>query len=109
MLHPAKGEPDWYRPTLNERDETVADYAVVARLPGIGGNGYIMVLGAETTAGNWAAAEIMPDPRQAQQLVSKLVDRNGNVPELFEMVLRAEFRSLVPVKIEYVTHHVISR
>ncbi|MEN6536357.1 MAG: hypothetical protein ABFD89_22055 [Bryobacteraceae bacterium] len=109
VLHPSNGEPDWYRPTLNGRDEIVADYAIVARLPGVGGNGYIMVLGAETTAGNWAAAEIMTDPRQTQRLASKLVDRNGNVPELFEMVLRAEFRSLVSVKMEYVTHHVISR
>ena len=109
VLHPAKGEPDWYRPTLNAREETVADYAIVARLPGIGGNGYITVLGAESTSGNWAAAELMTDPRQAAQLVSRMADRQGNLPEFFELILRAEFQSMVPVKINYVTHRVISR
>ncbi len=109
VLHPGKGEPERYRPTLNAQEETVADYAIVARLPGIGGNGYIMVLGAESTAGNWAAAEMMTDPHEARQVVARMANASGEVPELFELILRAEFRSLVPVKIEYVTHHVISR
>ncbi|MCX6621495.1 MAG: hypothetical protein NTY38_10515, partial [Acidobacteria bacterium] len=93
--------------TLNAQQETVADYAIVARLPGIGGNGYIMVLGAESTAGNWAAAELMTDPRLARQVLSRMADSSGEAPELFELILRAEFQSLVPVKIEYVTHRVI--
>jgi hypothetical protein len=109
VLHPAKGEPDAYHPTLNERDETVADYAIVARLPGIEGNGYITILGAESTSGNWAAGELMTDPRQAAQLVSKMADRQGNLPEFFELILRAEFQSMVPVKTSYVRHRVISR
>ena len=109
VLHPQAGEPEWYRPTLNAKEETVADYAIVARLPGIGGNGYITVLGAESTGGNWAAADMVTDPRQAQQLVSRLADSRGNLPELFELILRAEFQSMVPVKIEYVTHRLITR
>lgn len=108
-LKPAKGEPCAYHPTLNEKEETVADYAVVARLPGIGGNGYITILGAESTAGNWAAAEAMTDPRMAQQLVAKMADAQGNLPEFFELIVRAEFQALVPVKIDYVTHKVLAR
>jgi len=94
---------------LDANEATVADYAVVARVPGIGGNGYITVLGAESTGGNWAAADVMTDPRQAQQLLSKLADAQGNAPELFEAIIHAEFQSMVPVKISYVTHRVISR
>lgn len=109
VLHPAQGEPARYEPTLNAKEETVADYAVVARLPGIGGNGYITVLGADSTAGNWAAAEAMTDPHMAQQLVSAMADTHGNLPELFELIVRAEFQSLVPIKISYVTHKVIPR
>ena len=109
VLHPAKGEPERYEPTLDANEATVADYAVVARVPGIGGNGYITVLGAESTGGNWAAADVMTDPRQAQQLLSKLADAQGNAPELFEAIIHAEFQSMVPVKISYVTHRVISR
>ncbi len=109
VVHRSKGEPNFYQPTLNEREETVADYAVVARLPGIGGNGYITILGADSTAGNWAAAEAMTDPRFAQQLVARMADAGGNVPELFELIVHAEFQSLVPVKIDYVTHKVVTR
>jgi hypothetical protein len=109
VLNPAKGEPSLYEPTLNERDEVVADYAIIARQPGIGGNGYITILGADSTAGNWAAAEAMTDPRMAQQLVNNMADANGNLPELFELIVRAEFQSLVPIKISYVTHKVVAR
>jgi hypothetical protein len=109
VLHPRKGEPERYQPTLNAQEETIADYAIVARLPGIGGNGYIMVLGAESTAGNWAAAELMTDPRQAREIVKRMANASGELPEFFELILRAEFRSLVPVKIEYVTHRVVPR
>ena len=109
VLHPAKGEPAYYKPTINAQRDTTADYAIVARLPGIGGNGYIMVLGAESTSGNWAAAELMTDPHQAGQVVARLAGTSGQVPEFFEMILHAEFRSMVPVKIDYVTHRVIQR
>jgi hypothetical protein len=109
VVNPSKGEPALYEPTLNAKEETVADYAVVARLPGIGGNGYIMILGAESTAGNWAAAEAMTDPRFAQQLVARMVDAGGNLPEFYELIVHAEFQSLVPVKIDYVTHKVVTR
>jgi hypothetical protein len=109
VLKPSKGEQALYEPTLNEKDETVADYAVVARLPGIGGNGYITILGAESTAGNWAAAEAMTDPHMAQDLVAKMTDAQGNLPEYFELIVRAEFQALVPVRISYVTHKVLAR
>jgi hypothetical protein len=109
VLNPSKGEPTLYEPTLNEEEETVADYAMVARLPGIGGNGYIMILGAESTAGNWAAAEAMTDPRFAQQLVARMVDAGSNLPEFYELIVHAEFQSMVPVTINYVTHKVVSR
>jgi hypothetical protein len=109
VLKPAEGEPSAYHPTLNEKEETVADYAVVARLPGIGGNGYITILGAESTAGNWAAAEAMTDPRMAQQLVASMTDAQGNLPEFFELIVHAEFQALVPVKISYVRHKVLTR
>ena len=82
---------------------------MVARLPGIGGNGYILILGAESTAGNWAAAEAMTDPRFAQQLVARMVDAGGNLPEFYELIVHAEFQSMVPVTIDYVTHRVVSR
>lgn len=109
VVNPAKGEPDAYHPTLNAQEEAIADYAVVARLPGIGGNGYIMVLGADSTAGNWAAAEAMTDPRFAQHLVARMADAGGNLPEFYELIVHAEFQSLVPVRIDYVTHKVVTR
>lgn len=109
VLNRLEGEPALYQPTLNASDETVADYAIVARVPGVGGNGYITVLGAESTEGNWAAAEMVTDPRHAQLLVSRLSNHDGKLPELFELILRAEFQSTVPVKISYVRHRVISR
>lgn len=109
VVKPAKGEPALYEPTLNEKEEVVADHALVARMPGIGGNGYITILGADSTAGNWAAAEAMTDPRMAQQLVANMRDAHGKLPEFFELIVRGEFQSLVPVKISYVTHKVITR
>jgi hypothetical protein len=51
----------------------------------------------------------MTDPRMAQQLVANMSDAQGNLPEFFELIVRAEFQALVPVKIAYVTHKVLAR
>ncbi len=109
VLNPAGGEPRLYEPTWNQREEVVADYAVIARLPGICGNGFKMIVGDASPAGNWAAAEAMTDPRLARQLVAHMANAQGELPELFELIVHAEFQSQVPVKIRYVTHKVVTR
>jgi hypothetical protein len=37
------------------------------------------------------------------------VDAGGNLPEFYELIVHAEFQSLVPVKIDYVTHKLVTR
>lgn len=108
VLHPLLGEPAFYRPAEAPHQLPTEDYAIVARLPGINGNGFVMVIGADSTTGTWAGAELVTDPQRAQPLVDRLRDSSGRLPDYFELIVKAELKGERPVAISYVRHRVIS-
>ena len=105
-LRPAAGEPaKFLRRTTDDADRAIVeDYAVVSRLPGVNGRGTIVVLGASATEGTGAAVDYVTDPAQLRSLFDRMKTASGEIPKYFEAVLRVEFRSMVPVATEYVTH-----
>jgi hypothetical protein len=108
VARPDPGEPSMYTSTRSANSEVVADYVVVSRRPGIGEAGYIVMIGSESTPGNWAGAQYLTTANYARQLASKLADARGRIPDYFEVLLRADFKSGRPIRIEYVKHQLLN-
>jgi hypothetical protein len=83
-------------------------YALVTRLRGPQAGRYLLVLSGAAAELMWALAESVTNPVHVAELMSHLRGPSGEYPEEFQIVIRASFRSNVPVEIRYVTHHVLS-
>ncbi len=107
-LHPKPGEPNSFDETWSPGQSTpVEGYALIARLPGLHGAGWIMMLASTSTEGTRAAVEYVTRPEYASQLVRALRQSAGVTPKYFQAVLRARFRSQTPIQIEQVAVHVL--
>jgi hypothetical protein len=82
-------------------------YALITRLRGPQPGRYQLLLSSAAAELMWALAESVTNSGYAEALVSHLLGPDGQCPEEFQIVIRAKFRSNVPVGIEYVTHHVL--
>lgn len=107
-LRPLPGEPEVFPETWTPRHAALLeDHALVTRLPGLHGRGEITILAASSTEGTWAATEYMTGHRHAADLVPRLRRPSGQLPDCYQVVLRAKFKDQVPIEISYVTHHVL--
>jgi hypothetical protein len=104
VIHPEPGEPSFYRPTAQPHETPTQDYCIMARLPGIDGKGYIVLIGGDSTGGTWGGAEFVTNPQYAKALVQSLGDKSGRLPEYFEMIIETKLRNERPVAIRYVRH-----
>ncbi|MBL8229686.1 MAG: hypothetical protein JNL98_14450 [Bryobacterales bacterium] len=105
---PAPGEQAQYLRGYsdNEERQIIEDYAVVSRLPGIQGRGEVVILGASSTEGTWAAAQYATQPEGLRELFAKVKTTSGEIPRHFEALVRVRFREMVPVSFTYITHRV---
>ena len=55
----------------------------------------------------WALAEAVTNPEHVSDIMSQLRTPSAQYAESFQVVIRATFQSNVPVKIRYVTHHIL--
>ena len=109
-LHPKPGEPSVFTETwLNDEASPREGYALIARLPGLHGHGFVMELASTSTEGTRAAVEFVTRPEYAAKLAARLRQAAGKIPDYFEAVVRAKFRSQTPIEIELVTVHVLAR
>jgi len=110
-LHPKPGEPASYiegNAVVQSDGTTMRDgHALISRVRGLHGRGYITMLAATSTEGTRAAVEYVTRKQYAQELVSKIQVAPGVLPSEFQVVLKVRYRALVPVDISYVTHHVL--
>lgn len=106
-LRPRDGEPAEYkRDSPPEIEEIPEDYAVVTRIRGVEGWGEILVLASSSTEGTWAAAEYVTHSAQLREMLARL--RHGGVlPDRYQVLLRCRFKAQVPIRTEYITHHVL--
>jgi hypothetical protein len=109
-LHPRPGEPAKFlrRYTEDADRNIVEEYAVISRLPGVNGRGSIVVLGASATEGTAAAVQYATDSVHLRNLFGRIAGNSGKVPKYFEVVVRVQFRSMVPVATEYQTHREVT-
>ncbi len=106
--HVRPGEPPSYNETWSpDRAILLEGHALISRLPGLHGTGYIMMLASTSTEGTRAAVEYVTRPDYAAKLVSSLRGKDGVLPKYFQVVVRAQFKSQVPIHVEQVTAHVL--
>jgi hypothetical protein len=99
-LHPLPGEPEQFFGTLGPDEYVTEGYALIARLPGLHGAGFTMLISGPDTEGARAAVEYLTRPQYAARLVARIRGSNGSVPPYFQCVIRARFRSQMPIEIE---------
>jgi hypothetical protein len=56
----------------------------------------------------WALAECVTNPELVATLMAHVRTSSGEYAETFQAIIKATFRSNVPVKIEYVAYRVLS-
>lgn len=66
------------------------------------------MLAANSTQGTWAAVEYVTEEEHARELVRFLRLSSGKLPRSYQVVIRAKFKTEVPVELVYVTHHVLA-
>jgi hypothetical protein len=105
---PRPGEPPSYNETWSpDRASLLEGHALISRLPGLHGTGYIMMLASTSTEGTRAAVEYVTRPDYAAHLVASVRGKDGALPKYFQIVVRAQFKSQVPIHVEQVTAHVL--
>jgi hypothetical protein len=100
---PQPGEEKVYS-TPDHRDMT---YAVIAHFPGLRADRDIMVLTAHSEPGILAAVAEVTRPETARALAQKLQIRPAGEAAHYQLLLRVVADRGVPVKTEYVTHHLV--
>jgi hypothetical protein len=106
-VHPKPGEQPFY-PVENPGQNHGDKYALFSRFPGPQAGHYIVTLGAAHSELPWAITEYVTNPRSMHELMEHLKQPSGQIPEAFQLVLRVTEESQVPVRIRYVTHHLVA-
>lgn len=105
-LRPRPGEPEVLQGNWPKKSPYVTeDYALISRLPGLYGRTRYFILSASSTEGTAAAALFVTDPGFAAELVRRVSNPKGGMPEFFQAVIHARFRAMVPVEISVRFHH----
>jgi len=107
-LKPRAGEPrSYYETWTPEKTLILQGHALISRLPGLHGSGSIMMLASTSTEGTRAAVEYVSRPDYAARLVQSLRGKDGRIPRYFQAVVRAQFKSQVPIHVEQVSVHAL--
>jgi len=109
-LHPKSGELAFY-PVAHSSKTGANDgdkYAVLSRFPGPQRGRCIMLIGSAHSELPWALAEYVTNPLSVGELMQHVKLPSGELPEAFQVLLRVTLQAQVPVRIRYVTHHVVT-
>jgi hypothetical protein len=108
-LRPRPGEPMVLQGSWPSKSPyVVEDYALISRLPGLQGRGEILIVAAYSTEGTDAAVQYVTKADFARELVRRLRLPSGELPEYFQVVVKARFKEMVPVELAYQFHHVLT-
>jgi hypothetical protein len=106
-LKPQPGElAEYRRYTPAEMEDIPEEYALVTRVRGVEGWGEVLALASTTTEGTWAAVEYVTNQATLKELMSK-IETPAGLPDRYQVLLRCRFKEQVPIRTEYVTHHVL--
>ena len=100
-VHRQQNEPEAFvaSPSGTQLSE---DYAIVALMPGLNPERWLMVLAGTTTFGTQAAVEFVSRPGSVQDLLGKLAASSPGEVKPFEAVVRVKIALGVPVGMELV-------
>ncbi len=105
-LRPRAGEPavfpDLWAPSKLDGEI----YGLISRLPGLHGRGFIFVFAGNTGPETEAAVQSLTDRQQAAELANRIRLPSGDLPMYFQILIRVQFKNLVPVKTSYVLHRI---
>jgi hypothetical protein len=103
------------RPKPGERAEYTSQisndgvkYAMISRFPGPQRGRYVLIVSATHSELPWAVGEYITNPLSMKELVDHIRLPSGEIPDSFQAILEVTLQSQVPVKIRYVTHHVVA-
>jgi len=108
-LKPQPGEPAEFRAATDSHTGQYREqYGLISMLPGFDENTRVLILGGGISEADWAVAQYVTLPDHAAELVRHLRTKSGELPKMFQVVVKIEYDSRVPVSINYVTHHVLA-
>ena len=104
-LRPAPGEPRSFEEKWSA-DHVHLDegHALISRLPGLHGEGEMLILAGNCTECSRAAVEYVTRPEYVGAFVRRMHEKGG-VPRWFQVVIRARFKSQTPIAIETAAFH----
>lgn len=85
----------------------VVDHALITLTAGLHRRGHIVALESPSTAGVWAAVQYLTQASYAGDLAARLRGPDGRLPAQYQVVLRVNFKSFVPVEIRCVAHRAL--
>lgn len=108
-LKPRAGEPvflqDEYIDAQHQNGQT---HALISRLPGLHGKGQILVVGGTWTEGTYAACQYVTLEPHVREMLNAIRLPGGKLPPYFQLVVSATIRRSTPVKVSYLSHHVLT-
>jgi len=96
-LHPASGEPQYYRATPSDMPLT-EDYSLIALVPGLDPSGSVLILAGLTTIGTQAAVEYVCREDSLSKLLARIAMTPAGDVKPFEAVLQVKVARGVPVE-----------
>lgn len=104
---PEKGEAASYQNTGGTGGSTYDGYALVTRLPGLGGAGQLMILASPDSEGTLAACEYVTNGTTAGELVRQFGASGQPLPEAYQVLLKVTSRADVPLAITAIAHRTL--
>jgi hypothetical protein len=106
-LHPAAGEQSEWVDNVDPSDSSqgwTEKYALITMLAGPGQGNWVMSMAGSGSEHPWAMADYLTIPEHATELVRNLRLPSGKLPASYQVVIRVDFKSQIPVKVSYVAH-----
>ena len=104
-LRPAPGEPQSFDERWDtSRTHLEEGHALISRLPGLHRTGVMLILAGSSTESTRAAAEYVTRPEYVSAFVRRMREKGG-IPQWFQAVVRARYKSQTPIAIEMVAFH----
>jgi hypothetical protein len=105
-LRPRAGEQSLYEARLSlSTGEPEEVYALISYLPGLAADSHVLILAGESTAGTQCACEYVVDGLVKRELPAAWY-MSGQLPPVYQVLLKTSVRDFGPIHTEYVTHHV---
>jgi hypothetical protein len=105
-LKPRAGEPAFLPDQIVAGKVSEGEtHALISRMPGLSGEGEIMIIAGNASPDTLAAAEWLTQPSRARQLAARLRASSGQIPLYFQVVIKVAFKQGIPVESSYVFHH----